>query len=211
MFPITCQPKGRRHIAWRRTAANEDRKGGFPRPGSHGLEGVKKRYSKPLRPGRLRREKAAASRQATSLLPVVSSRCTERPSLSLEFLHLGLTAKHQSTTALARLRERGDREAVGEGFGFRTSMRQLLRTGRKFRAGDLSAERRGLLDSPPPCHAVTATNRNQLPRVPKPSARTDHQDSLDDQQGRPQGTRYREHALASSTRASRRASTWMVE
>jgi len=35
--------------------------------------------------------------------------------LPLEFLHFGLTAKYQLTTALARLRERGDREAVGEG------------------------------------------------------------------------------------------------
>ena len=31
--------------------------------------------------------------------------------LSVEFLHLGLTAKYQLTTALARLRERGNREA----------------------------------------------------------------------------------------------------
>jgi hypothetical protein len=34
----------------------------------------------------------------------------------LEFVTFGLTAKYQLTTALARLRERGDREAVGEGF-----------------------------------------------------------------------------------------------
>jgi hypothetical protein len=33
----------------------------------------------------------------------------------LEFLHLVLSGKYQLTTALARLRERGDREAVGEG------------------------------------------------------------------------------------------------
>src|SRR5215831_7083056 len=33
----------------------------------------------------------------------------------LEFRHLGLTPKCQLTTALARLRERGDRAAVGEG------------------------------------------------------------------------------------------------
>jgi len=40
-----------------------------------------------------------------------------RPSgLRLEFLRLGPTVKCQSTIALARLRERGDREAVGEGF-----------------------------------------------------------------------------------------------
>ena len=36
--------------------------------------------------------------------------------LRLEFLHLGLHTKRQLTTTLARLRERGDREAVGEGF-----------------------------------------------------------------------------------------------
>jgi hypothetical protein len=34
---------------------------------------------------------------------------------TLEFVHFGLSAKYQLTTALARLRERGDREAVGEG------------------------------------------------------------------------------------------------
>jgi hypothetical protein len=33
-----------------------------------------------------------------------------------EFAHSGLIAKYQLTTALARLRERGDREVVGEGF-----------------------------------------------------------------------------------------------
>jgi len=37
-------------------------------------------------------------------------------SRALEFVHFGLTAKYQLTTALARLRERADREAVGEGF-----------------------------------------------------------------------------------------------
>jgi hypothetical protein len=37
-------------------------------------------------------------------------------SRALEFLHFGLTAKYQLTTALARLRERGDRAAVGERF-----------------------------------------------------------------------------------------------
>ena len=35
--------------------------------------------------------------------------------MPLEFVHFGLEAKYQLTTALARLRERGDREAVGEG------------------------------------------------------------------------------------------------
>ena len=32
----------------------------------------------------------------------------------LEFVHFGLTAKYQLTTALARLRERGDREAAAK-------------------------------------------------------------------------------------------------
>ena len=35
--------------------------------------------------------------------------------LVLEFVHFGLEVKYQLTTVLARLRERGDREAVGEG------------------------------------------------------------------------------------------------
>ena len=34
----------------------------------------------------------------------------------LEFVHFGLEVEYQLTTALARLRERGDRAAVGEGF-----------------------------------------------------------------------------------------------
>ena len=36
---------------------------------------------------------------------------------AVEFLHFVLTPKYQLTTALARLRERGDRAAVGEGAG----------------------------------------------------------------------------------------------
>ena len=40
----------------------------------------------------------------------------ELPNLRGVDLHLGLTVKYQLTTALARLRERGGREAVGEGF-----------------------------------------------------------------------------------------------
>ena len=36
-------------------------------------------------------------------------------SRALEFVHFVLSAKYQLTTAVARLRERGDREAVGEG------------------------------------------------------------------------------------------------
>ena len=39
------------------------------------------------------------------------------PAHALELVHFGLTAKYQLTTALARLRERGDRAAVGEGSG----------------------------------------------------------------------------------------------
>ena len=35
--------------------------------------------------------------------------------MPLEFVHFGLDVKYQLTTAFARLRERGDREAVGEG------------------------------------------------------------------------------------------------
>ena len=38
--------------------------------------------------------------------------------MPLEFVHFGLDVKYQLTTAFARLRERGDREAVGEGFAF---------------------------------------------------------------------------------------------
>ncbi len=47
----------------------------------------------------------------------------------LEFLHLGLAAKYQLITALARLRERGDREAVGEGFAAYTGRKQPLTPG----------------------------------------------------------------------------------
>ena len=36
-------------------------------------------------------------------------------SRALEFVHFVLSAKYQLATAVARLRERGDREAVGEG------------------------------------------------------------------------------------------------
>ena len=43
------------------------------------------------------------------------SRLPESRRLSLEFVHFGLEVKYQLTTVLARLRERGDREAVGEG------------------------------------------------------------------------------------------------
>src|SRR6516225_4646795 len=49
--------------------------------------------------------------------------------LPLEFLHFGLTAKYQLTTALARLRERGDREAVGEGFADWARRKQPLTPG----------------------------------------------------------------------------------
>ena len=35
--------------------------------------------------------------------------------MPLEFVHFGLDVKYQLTTAFARLRERGDRDAVGEG------------------------------------------------------------------------------------------------
>ena len=47
----------------------------------------------------------------------------------LEFVHFGLTAKYQLTTALARLRERGDREAVGEGFADLERRKQPLTPG----------------------------------------------------------------------------------
>src|SRR5262249_36940364 len=47
----------------------------------------------------------------------------------LEFLHLGLTAKCQLTTALARLRERGDRVAVGEGIADPARKKQPLTSG----------------------------------------------------------------------------------
>jgi len=47
----------------------------------------------------------------------------------LEFVHFGLTAKYQLTTALARLRERGDREAVGEGFADCARRKQPLTSG----------------------------------------------------------------------------------
>jgi hypothetical protein len=36
----------------------------------------------------------------------------------LELVHFRVTAEYQLTIALARLWERGDREAVGEGFAF---------------------------------------------------------------------------------------------
>jgi hypothetical protein len=46
---------------------------------------------------------------------------------TLEFVHFVLTVKRQLTTALARLRERGDRLAVGEGLmGIFKAGRQLL-------------------------------------------------------------------------------------
>jgi hypothetical protein len=48
---------------------------------------------------------------------------------ALEFVHFGLTTKHQLTTALARLRERGDREAVGEGFAHFARRKQPLTPG----------------------------------------------------------------------------------
>ena len=49
--------------------------------------------------------------------------------LRLEFLHLGLTGKCQLTTALARLRERGDRVAVGEGIADPARKKQPLTPG----------------------------------------------------------------------------------
>jgi tRNA (cmo5U34)-methyltransferase len=48
---------------------------------------------------------------------------------TLEFVHFGLTAKYQLTTAVARLRERGDREAVGEGLGDFARRKQPLTPG----------------------------------------------------------------------------------
>jgi hypothetical protein len=45
------------------------------------------------------------------------------------FLHLGPTAQYLLITALARLRERGDREAVGEGFVAYTRRKQPLTPG----------------------------------------------------------------------------------
>jgi hypothetical protein len=47
----------------------------------------------------------------------------------VEFVQFGLMAKHQLTTALARLRERGDREAVGEGFADCARSKQPLNPG----------------------------------------------------------------------------------
>src|SRR6516164_7320793 len=49
--------------------------------------------------------------------------------LPLGFVHFALTAKYQLTTALARLRERGDREAVGEGFADLPRSKQALTPG----------------------------------------------------------------------------------
>jgi hypothetical protein len=48
---------------------------------------------------------------------------------ALEFGHLGLAAKNQLKIALARLRERGDREAVGEGFAGLARKKQPLTSG----------------------------------------------------------------------------------
>ena len=50
-------------------------------------------------------------------------------SRALEFVHLGLEVKYQLTTALARLRERGDREAVGEGLADSGRRKQPLTPG----------------------------------------------------------------------------------
>ena len=47
----------------------------------------------------------------------------------LEFVHFGLKAKYQLTAALARLRERGDREAVGEGLADSKGTKQPLSPG----------------------------------------------------------------------------------
>ena len=54
---------------------------------------------------------------------------TDSSAPPLEFVLFGLTAKYQLTTALARLRERGDREAVGEGFADLERRKQPLTPG----------------------------------------------------------------------------------
>jgi hypothetical protein len=51
------------------------------------------------------------------------------PALPLEFVHFDLMAKYELRTALARLRERGDREAVGEGFADFAPRKQPLTPG----------------------------------------------------------------------------------
>ena len=76
-----------------------------------------------------------ASVASIMVLPAAMPRVHGGPSwfavsrANLEFLHLALTAKSKLTTALARLRERGDREAVGEGFAGFARRKQPLTPG----------------------------------------------------------------------------------
>jgi hypothetical protein len=66
--------------------------------------------------------------------------------LPLEFVHFDLMAKYELRTALARLRERGDREAVGEGFADLAPRKQPLTPG----FAVPSPPRRGLLSTVAP-------------------------------------------------------------